>query len=196
MPARSPWPRACRGRPATASGRRACCGRSATASGRCACCSTPGPCGLRRSGRRCGAATPWSARSAATPPCSNCRRRDTALFELPPPPRAPGTRGRPRLYGERIDAAAVARLPASCHRIAGCGGRAARLRHVLCRPRFLRGVVVRAVWCELQKRGGGWAKQRLLPSTDPALSAVAIAEAYANRWTVEPLFAALKLSDG
>ncbi len=55
---------------------------------------------------------------------------------------------------------------------------------------------MRAVWCELQKRGGGWAKQRLLPSTDPALSAVAIAEAYANRWTVEPLFAALKLSDG
>jgi DDE superfamily endonuclease len=122
-------------------------------------------------------------------------RRDTALFELPPP-RAPGTRGRPRLYGERIDAAAVARLPASCHRIAGYGGRVARLRHVLCRPRFLRGVVVRAVWCELQKRGGGWAKQRLLLSTDPAMSAVAIAEAYANRWTVEPLFAALKLSDG
>jgi DDE superfamily endonuclease len=122
-------------------------------------------------------------------------RRDTAPFELPPP-RAPGTRGRPRLYGERIDAAAVARLPASCHRIAGYGGRVARLRHVLCRPRFLRGVVVRAVWCELQKRGGGWAKQRLLLSTDPAMSAVAIAEAYANRWTVEPLFAALKLSDG
>ncbi len=122
-------------------------------------------------------------------------RRDTALFE-PPPPRAPGTRGRPRLHGERIDAAAVARLPASCHRIAGYGGRVARLRHVLCRPRFLRGVVVRAVWCELQKRGGGWAKQRLPLSTDPAMSAVAIAEACANRWTVEPPFAALKLSDG
>ena len=122
-------------------------------------------------------------------------RRDTAPFELPPP-RAPGTRGRPRLHGERIDAAAVARPPASCHRIAGYGGRVARPRHVLCRPRFLRGGVVRAVWCGLQKRGGGWAKQRLLLSTDPAMSAVAIAEAYANRWTVEPLFAALKLSDG
>ncbi len=122
-------------------------------------------------------------------------RRDTALFRLPPP-RAPGTRGRPRVYGERIDAEAAARLPASRHRIEGYGGRVARLRHVLCRPRFLRGVIVRAVWCELEKRGGGWAKQRLLLSTAPAMSAVAIVEAYSQRWAVEPLFAALKLSDG
>ena len=62
--------------------------------------------------------------------------------------------------------------------------------------RTLRGVTVHAVWCELQKRGGGWMKPRLLLSTDPALSGVAIVEAYANRWTVEPLFAALKLTDG
>jgi hypothetical protein len=90
----------------------------------------------------------------------------------------------------------VARLPVSRHRIAGYGGRVARLRHDLCRPRFLRGVIVRAVWCELQKRGGGWAKQRLLLSTDPDLPAAAIVEAYANRWAIEPLFAALKLTDG
>ena len=122
-------------------------------------------------------------------------RRDTALFGLPPS-RAPGRRGRPRLYGERIDAAAAALLPASTHRIDGYGGRAARLRHVLCRPRFLHGIVVHAVWCELAKRHGGWAKQRLLLSTDPNLSASAVVEAYANRWTVEPLFAALKLTDG
>ena len=122
-------------------------------------------------------------------------RRDTALFRLPPP-RAPGRRGRPRLYGAKIDAEAVALLPASFHRIGGYGGRVARLRDVLCRPRFLRGVIVRAVWCELQKRGGGWVKPRLLLSTDTSLSAPAIVEAYSNRWAVEPLFAALKLSDG
>src|SRR4051812_11954488 len=122
-------------------------------------------------------------------------RRDTALFRLPPP-RAPGRRGRPRVYGEKIDAEAAARLPTSCHAVAGYGGRVARLRDVLCRPRFLRGIVVRAVWCELQKRGGGWAKPRLLLSTDTALSAPAIVEAYSKRWTVEPLFAALKLTDG
>lgn len=122
-------------------------------------------------------------------------RRDTALFRLPPP-RAPGTRGRPRVYGEKIDVEAAARLPASRHPIAGYGGRVARLHDVLCRPRFLRGITARAVWCELEKRGGGWAKQRLLLSTDPAMSAVAIVEAYSQRWTVEPLFAALKLTDG
>jgi DDE superfamily endonuclease len=122
-------------------------------------------------------------------------RRDTALFSLPPP-RAPGQRGRPRLYGERIDAAAVARLPVSTHRIGGYGGRLARLRHLRCRPRFLHGVVVRAVWCELAKPHGGWARQRLLLCTDPDLSAPAVVEAYAHRWTVEPLFAALKLTDG
>src|SRR3982751_2593907 len=45
-------------------------------------------------------------------------RRDTALFELPPP-RAPGRRGRSRLYGAKLDAEAVAQLPVSHHRIGG-----------------------------------------------------------------------------
>jgi len=121
-------------------------------------------------------------------------RRDTALFQLPAP-RVPGTRGRRRMYGEKIRGEAVAELPVSIHRIAGYGGRVARLRHIVCRPRFLHGVIVRAVWCELEKRGG-WAKQRLLLSTDPALSAPAIVEAYSKRWSAEPLFNALKLIDG
>jgi hypothetical protein len=121
-------------------------------------------------------------------------RRDTALFRLPAP-RGPGTRGRRRLYGEKIRGEAIAELPVSIHRIAGYGGRPARLRQIVCRPRFLRGVIVRAVWCELEKRDG-WAKQRLLLSTDPALSAPAIVEAYSKRWSAEPLFNALKLVDG
>src|SRR6187455_1908549 len=97
-------------------------------------------------------------------------RRDTALFALPPP-RQPGRRGGSSLYGTRLDADAVAALPASVHSIAGYAGRSARLRHAVCRPRFLRGVIVR--WCELEKRPGGWAKARLLLSTDPTLSAPA-----------------------
>src|SRR4051794_19102703 len=121
-------------------------------------------------------------------------RRDTALFALSPP-REPGKRGRPRLYGTRLDADAVAALPASVHAIAGYGGRSARLRHAVCRPRFLKGVIVRAVWCELQK-GSGWAKARLLLSTDPTLSAPAIVEAYSKRWSIEPLFRDLKVVDG
>jgi hypothetical protein len=121
-------------------------------------------------------------------------RRDTALFALPPP-REPARRGRPRLYGARLDVDAVAALPATVHAIAGYGGRSARLRHAVCRPRFLKGVIVRVVWCELQK-GSGWAKARLLLSTDPTLSAPAIVEAYSGRWTIEPLFRDLKTVDG
>jgi hypothetical protein len=121
-------------------------------------------------------------------------RRDTALFALPPP-RQPGRRGRSRLYGTRLDADAVAALPASVHAIAGYGGRSARLRHAVCRPRFLKGVIVRVVWCELAK-GSGWTKVRLLLSTDPTLSAPAIVEAYSNRWSIEPLFRDLKMVDG
>jgi hypothetical protein len=121
-------------------------------------------------------------------------RRDTALFALPPP-REPGRRSRSRLYGERLDAEAVATLPASVHTIAGYAGRAARLRHAVCRPRFLKGVTVRVVWCELAK-GSGWTKVRLLLSTDSTVSAPAIVEAYSNRWSIEPLFRDLKVVDG
>jgi hypothetical protein len=121
-------------------------------------------------------------------------RRDTALFALPPP-RQPGRRGRSRLYGARLDADTVAALPATVHAIAGYGGRSARLRHAVCRPRFLKGVIVRVVWCELAK-GSGWAKVRLLLSTDPTLSAPAIVEAYSKRWSIEPLFRDLKMVDG
>jgi len=122
-------------------------------------------------------------------------RRDTALFRLPAPPE-PGRRGRRRVYGAKLDEAAVAALPASIHRIAGYGGRPARLRHAVCRPRFLRGVIVRVVWCELEKRAGGWARARLLLSTNAALSAPDIVEAYSKRWSIEPLFRDLKTVDG
>ena len=82
-------------------------------------------------------------------------RRDTALFRLPAP-RGPGTRGRPRLYGMRIDADTAAALPASVHSIAGYGGRSARLRHAVCRPRFLKGVIVRgASWKSRAAAGPG-----------------------------------------
>src|SRR4051794_9660777 len=61
---------------------------------------------------------------------------------------------------------------------------------------FLKGVIVRAVWCELEKGSGGWARTRLLLSTDPALSAPAIVEDYSKRWSIEPLFRDLKVVDG
>jgi hypothetical protein len=73
----------------------------------------------------------------------------------------------------------------SVHAIAGYAGRSARLRYAVCRPRFLKGVIVRVVWCEVAKSSGGWAKARLLLSTDPTLSAPAIVEDYSKRWSIE-----------
>src|SRR3954463_15693164 len=123
-----------------------------------------------------------SARSGAIPPCSRCRHRAS--------PEGAVVRGS---MARASDADAVAALPASVHAIAGYGGRSARLRHAVCRPRFLKGVIVR--WCELAK-GSGWTKVRLLLSTDPTLSAPAIVEAYSKRWSIEPLFRDLKMIDG
>ena len=110
-------------------------------------------------------------------------------------------RGRPRGMATKIGAEAVARLPASRHRIAGLrrpGGASA--------PSPLpsaRSVVRTSVASSCMRSGASWRSaaaagrsQRLLLSTDPALSGVAIVEAYSNRWTIEPLFAALKLTDG
>src|SRR3954454_23872243 len=120
----------------------------------------------------------------ADPHCPAPRPRghrpgDTALFALPPP-RQPGRRGRSRLYGARLDADTVAALPASA--ITGYGGRSARLRHAVCRPRFLTTLPQgrHRPWCELAK-GSGWAKGRPRVSPDPTLSAPAIVEAYSKR---------------
>src|SRR4051794_41887065 len=95
----------------------------------------------------------------------------------------------------RIDADTAAALPASVHSIAGYGGRSARLRHAVCRPRFLKGVIVRVVWCELAK-GSGWAKVRLLLSTDPTLSAQPFAGDFPGGGGIDPLFRDLKMVVG
>jgi hypothetical protein len=101
----------------------------------------------------------------------------------------PGQRGRPRLYGDKLDALAAAALPATIHRIAGYGGPVAprRVPPPLPQGRHRAGGL---------KRSGGWARTRLLLSTDPTLSAPAIVEDYSRRWSIEPLFRDLKVVDG
>ena len=105
-------------------------------------------------------------------------RRDTALFALPPQ-RKPGTLGRPRLYGARLDADAVAALPVSATPSpampAGRPGCAT--------PRVARASsrASSSGWSGATGEiSGSWAKARLLLSTDPTLSAPAIVEACAR----------------
>src|SRR4051794_35766367 len=118
-------------------------------------------------------------------------RRDLALYAVPRPPRR-RRRGRPRKYGERLTRAEVEALPV--HRSARIlHGKLEVVRYRTRRvaARFLKGRVVRAVWVELERpdRPG---EERLLVCTDPDLPAVEVITSYAKRWSVEPLFAAVK----
>src|SRR3954451_22239719 len=118
-------------------------------------------------------------------------RRDLALYEVPKPP-GPRGRGRPRKYGERMTRHKIEALP--IHRTAQIlYGNLDVVRYRTCRvaARFLKGRVVRAVWVELE-RPDRPSEERLLVCTDPDLPATEVVTSYAKRWSVEPLFAAVK----
>jgi hypothetical protein len=75
-------------------------------------------------------------------------RRDTALF-LPPQPE-PKRRGRKRKYGQRVDAAMLETLPIQEMELMLYGKvQPVRVRSVFAVARFLKGLPVRAVWCEM-----------------------------------------------
>src|SRR3954468_18775810 len=121
-------------------------------------------------------------------------RRDLALYEVPRPPRR-RRRGRPHKYGARLTPARVEALPV--HRSARIlYGNLEVVRWRSCRvaARFLHGMVVRAVWVELERpdRPDKPPQQRLLICTDPNLPALDVITAYAKRWAVEPLFKDIK----
>ena len=67
-----------------------------------------------------------------------------------------------------------------------------RIRSVIAVARFLRGVPVRAVWCEMRQPDGTWSRPRLILATETDLTAQDVVEIYATRWGIEPLFHNLK----
>ena len=121
-------------------------------------------------------------------------RRDLAPYVVRRPPRR-RRRGRRRKYGPRMTRQRVEALPV--HRSARilCG-RLEVVRYRTCRvaARFLTGRVVRAVWVQLERpeRRGKPSEERLLVCTDPDLPATEVITSYAKRWSVEPLFAAMR----
>src|SRR3954463_2335217 len=125
-------------------------------------------------------------------------RRDLALYAVPRPPRR-RRRGRPRKYGPRMTRERIEALPV--HRSARVlYGKLEVVRYRTRRvaARFLKGRVVRAVWVELEQpdRRDRPAEERLLVCTDPDLPATEVVTSYAERWAVEPLFAAMKHGRG
>jgi len=67
-----------------------------------------------------------------------------------------------------------------------------RLRSVLAVARFLRGLPVRAVWCEMLQSDNTWSRARLILATEINLLACQVVEIYAQRWGIEALFFNLK----
>jgi hypothetical protein len=120
-------------------------------------------------------------------------RRDLALYTVPKPARR--RRGRPRKYGERVTRSRIEALPLQRSAQILYGNlEVVRFRTTLVAARFLKGRVVRAVWVQLERpdRRKGPTEERLLICTDPGLPATEIITGYAKRWSVEPLFAAIK----
>src|SRR3954467_12840492 len=121
-------------------------------------------------------------------------RRDTALYD-PPPPRT-GKPGRPRKYGDRITQEKLKMLAPTHTELPIHGGqRTVRYRTAVCMARFLGGRLVRAVWVSMFV-DGKWKAERLLLSTDPGHTAEDVIMTYSLRWTIEPMFAALKWGEG
>ena len=118
-------------------------------------------------------------------------RRDTVLC-LPPEPE-PKRRGPKRKYGQRVDAAMRDGLPTQEMEL-WLYGKVQRVRicSVIAMARFLKGLPVRAVWCEMHQDDGTWSRPRLIIATETVLTAREVVEIYAQRWGVEPLFHNLK----
>jgi DDE superfamily endonuclease len=118
-------------------------------------------------------------------------RRDTALY-CPPQPEPP-RRGRKRKYGLRIDATVLAALPATVLELTLYGKvQPVRVRSAIALARFLKGLAVRVVWCEMRQSDNTWSRPRLILATETELSAQEVVEIYAERWGIEPLFHNLK----
>ena len=120
-------------------------------------------------------------------------RRDTALFDLPPP-KSSGQRGRPRKYGDKLTPARVEALAFTEKRLMLYGKeQRVRWRSTVVLARFLQGARVHAVWCSFyDEQRNTWSKARLILATEAALNAEEIIRLYTLRWGIEPLFHHLK----
>jgi hypothetical protein len=114
-------------------------------------------------------------------------RRDTALY-LPPEPE-PKRRGPKRKYAQRIDGVMLDALPVKEMELTLYGTvPSVRIRSVIGVARFLKGLPVRAMWCEMRQCDNTWSRARLILASETDLCAEAVVQTYAVRWGIEPLF--------
>ena len=119
-------------------------------------------------------------------------RKDLALYR-PPPARHVGQRGRPPKYGAKMTEQTVATLKETRSFLFLYGqGQIVRYHSAIVLAKFLGGRAVRAVWIRLEDENGLPKARRLLISTEITMTARDIIDAYALRWTIEPMFCSLK----
>ena len=120
-------------------------------------------------------------------------RIDTALF-LEPSKVKSHARGRPRKYGQKLTREVVDALPATEMTFSLYGKeQKVRLRSILAKVRFLKGLTVFAVWSEIfDDDKKSWGKRHLLLATETNLDAQMIILLYARRWGIESLIHNLK----
>jgi hypothetical protein len=119
-------------------------------------------------------------------------RKDTALF-LMPMQTLNSHRGRPRKYGSRITDQWIENLPITTVNVNTYGSvKTVKYRYVNCLARFLDGLQVIALWCQLPDQKN-WT---LIVSTDLSLTPERIIKLYGRRWKIEPMFNEIKHSYG
>ena len=123
-------------------------------------------------------------------------RKDTRLYD-PPVKKRVKSRGRPRKYGPKYTAKRIAHLKRFEVTLRLYGkDQAVRYRSKVVKARFLKGHLVRAVWCEFKSDRGHWKKACLMLSTEPEMTAEQMISDYAKRWSIESMFHELKQAWG
>jgi len=123
-------------------------------------------------------------------------RIDTALFSIPDPLKQQG-RGRPRIYGDKHTRDHFMALPVKRVKMQLYNKEQwVHYRSLVAKARFLKGRIVKVVFCQFEDSDGKLSKPRLILSTNTQLNAEEILKNYAKRWTIEPMFNQLKNSWG
>ena len=102
--------------------------------------------------------------------------------------------GRPRIYWQKLTREVVDALPATETTLDIYGkDQKVRLRSIVAKARFLKGLTVCAVWSEFfYDKKETWGKRHLLLATETNLDAKTIMLRYPKRWGIEPQIHILK----
>ena len=118
-------------------------------------------------------------------------RKDTAFYDVPI--KQPG-KGRPRKYGDRITWKRIQEDYTSYYTTITAYGKELLFQYYsgVAKAKFLKGRLVRFVWCRFQKDTKQWTNWHLIITTDYSINPSTVIRLFTLRWWVEPMFNELK----